>query len=114
MKKNINYLELTPVRAHNHQVDDNDKVVVFVPRFNNKLLSKFVFPKLREKKIKMQLDELGSATWLLMDGQKNVEQICRNLQEKFGEKINHAEERVTKFMTQLYSCKYINFIELKN
>ena len=65
-----------------------------------------------KKHIKLKLDELGSATWLEIDGGKNVQNICDLLKEKIGEKINPAEERVTKFLSQLYLNKFITFKEL--
>ena len=68
---------------------------------------------MRNKYIKLKLDELGSATWLSVDGKKNVEQICEELKEKLGEKINPAEERVTKFLTQLYLNEFISLNKIE-
>jgi hypothetical protein len=67
----------------------------------------------KNKFVKLNLDELGSATWLQIDGKKNVQAIADVLKEKFGESLIQPEERITKFMSQLYLNKMITFKELK-
>lgn len=70
----------------------------------------------RKKHFTIYLDDLGSATWLEIDGQRNVEQICQRLKEKLGEKVkpfNEVEDRVTKYLSQLYEQRYITFRELQ-
>ena len=109
--KDINYLDLTPYYIHKHIVEDNGLVTVLLPRFKNKILLSFV-PRNRSPFVKIHLDELGSAVWLSIDGYKNVESIINALEEKLGEKIIPAEERITKFFTTLYQNKFIGFNQL--
>jgi hypothetical protein len=112
-KQQINYLDLTPIRLLNYQVDDDNKVSVFVPKFRNKILVKYLVPRMKFPDIKMKLDKLGSAAWLKCDGEKNVRQICDELLMDIGEEINPVEERVTKFFTQLYNYQSLSFKELE-
>lgn len=111
-KEKINYLELTPTINCGHRIEENGNVSVLVPRFESKVLNKMFYRPGREF-IPLKLDEIGSQTWLLIDGVKNVQQVCDELTEKLGEKVYPAEERVTKFLSQLYKHKFIQFTELK-
>ena len=47
-----------------------------------------------------------------MNGKKNVEQIINHLKQKFGDEIQEAEERTTKYMFQLYEQGFISFKEI--
>ena len=111
-KEEINYLELTPVRIHGFDLRENGKVAVLIPRFTSKFFGKYLLPLLKNKFIPLKLDELGSETWLQIDGKKSVQVICDALTEKLGEKIHPSEERVTLFLTELYKNKFIKFNEI--
>ena len=111
-KETINYLDLTPKCILGHQIEPNGLVTLLVPRFESRFWKKFM--NLPEKKswFYLHLDELGSETWLQIDGEKPVRDICGNLRLKLGNKIEPAEERITRFLTQLYKNRHISFIEL--
>ena len=111
--KKANYLELRPTRIYSEEVTKDNLVTVLIPKFRNSFAVKFVMPKLKAQVFKLQLDELGSATWLLINGKNNVAYIIKKLDEKFGEKIKPAQERVIKFLTQLYEQRLITFEEIK-
>jgi len=110
---NINYLELTPYRLFEYIVEDNSKVSVLIPRFTNKVLKKIINPFLKSPYVKTLFDEFGSHVWQEIDGKKKVSDIAQSLKNKFGEKAEPAEERVTKFLTQLYSYKFLKFKEIQ-
>lgn len=110
--KKANYLELTPLRLHKEEVTEDKTVAILIPKFTNKLAVKFIVPKLKSKHIKLRLDELGSAVWLLIDGKRNVASISRLLSEKFGDRIHPVQERLTKFLTGLYEQRLITFQEI--
>ena len=110
--KGANYLTLTPVRIHSHEVGENGKVTLIVPKFKNPLFRQWLIPRGKSDHFRIHLDELGSATWMLIDGESNVAEICSKLMEHMGEKISPAQTRVTKFLTLLYDQRYISFREL--
>ncbi len=110
--KGVNYLELTPFSTYEHRIEENGKVTVFVPKFTSKLWGKVLMPLIKRKYINVKLDEIGSSTWLLVNGKNKVGQICIELEEKFGERIQPSEELVTKFLSNLYFKEIINFHEL--
>jgi hypothetical protein len=110
---NINYLELTPYRLFEFIVEENGSVSVLIPRFINKVLVKIVNPFLKSPFVKTKFDDFGSHVWQEIDGKNKVFDIAVSLRNKFGEKAEPAEERVTKFLTQLYTYKFLKFKEIQ-
>lgn len=110
--KQANYLELTPIRLVTEEVDQNNLVTILMPKFTSKFTQKYFLPRSKSPYIRIKLDELGSASWLAIDGKKKVRVIIDELKEKFGEKIQPAEERLTTFFTMLYQQKLISFAEI--
>ncbi|MFQ6045654.1 MAG: PqqD family protein [Gemmatimonadales bacterium] len=60
---------------------------------------------------RIRLDEMGSATWRLMDGEHTVADIAQHLRETFGEAVEPAEERLAKLLQALYREHLITFAE---
>ncbi len=111
--KSANYLELTPVHLMKYDSDENNFVTIYIPKFNSQFSLKYIMPRLKNPYIKLKLDELGSAAWLEIDGKKKVMEIADILIKKFGQKVQPVEERLTKFLTQLYEQRLITFEEIK-
>lgn len=106
-----NLLELTPVRVHNHE-EVNGLVNILIPKFKNEFMKKLI-PKNKPQDIRIKLDELGSVTWLSIDGNKKVKEIIEELKLKMGEKIEPAVDRISKFLGGLNQNNFIYFKELK-
>ncbi len=110
--KGVNYMNLTPIRFKQHEDIEDGTVAIIFPKFKNERLQSFLVPGNKSKFIRIKLDELGTASWLAIDGKKTVKDICDLLENKFGERIQPVEERTTKFFTSLYEQRYISFKEL--
>ncbi|MCE1166108.1 MAG: PqqD family protein [Bacteroidetes bacterium] len=106
-----NLLELTPVRVNEHE-ENEGLIRILVPKFKNKFLLSLI-PKGKSKHIRVKLDEIGTATWLLINGKRKVTKIIEELREKFGDNLEPAEERVSKFIGGLNLHNLIYFKELK-
>lgn len=114
--RNAKQMELRPVRLRDHQFTKDGNICLIVPKFQKRWMRDFFISGRRKKHITIYLDELGTATWLEIDGEKNIQQISDRLKEKMGEKIqplDEVEDRVTKFLSQLYEQRYITFRELQ-
>ncbi|MFA6597772.1 MAG: PqqD family protein [Ignavibacteriaceae bacterium] len=111
--KNLNYLDVRPIRNYGESVDEHEMVTVLIPKFNNRFAVRFVLPYMQYKFFKIKLDEFGSATWLLIDGKRNVTEIANELVKKFGEKIHPVEERLTRYFTGIYEQRLITFLEIQ-
>jgi len=111
-KPEINLLELTPVHNREYEVDSNSKIILLEPKFTNKILVKFLMSRLKSKYLRISLDEVGSETWLQINGNNKVMDICSSIRLKFGDDMPQVEERVTKFLTDLHLHDVIKFREL--
>lgn len=111
--KNANTLELTPVKIYSDEKNDEDLVTVIVPKFRNKYAVKFISPKLKSDHFRIKLDKFGSAVWESINGKHKVEKIIIDIKNRFGDELIQEEERITKFIFQLYTQGFISFKELK-
>ena len=113
--KSVNYLDLTPVRLMEHQLTEEGKIDILLPRFKSRFWSEVYRNSKKGEFIYIHLDEIGSAIWLLIDGHKKVTEICTLLNEMKSDKLQPAEEtekRVTQFLSMLYQERYISFQEI--
>ena len=115
--KKTNYLDLRPVRVLAHELRDDGGITLLMPRFKNRVNSALFQPGSKEKFIFIKLDRFGGHTWVNIDGNATVAQICEKLKEQFPEElipVEETEERVTKFLSLLYQQRYITFIEIQD
>ncbi|MFH1160633.1 MAG: hypothetical protein V1733_06780 [bacterium] len=114
--KKTSALELIPVRLMECEPREEGKVDILLPRFKNRWLVRAMEPLNRKQFIRIKLDAFGSATWLLIDGKRNVAGISAHLNEDSREKLTSAEEtleRVNQFMTMLYQQRFITFQQIQ-
>ena len=81
--------------------------VLLVPRFRRGPLARWLQPKLRNKHIRVKLDEIGSFAWHRFDGKTRFEEIVAAMQSHFGQKVDPAADRLQKFCAILYKDKFI-------
>lgn len=110
--KNANTLELTPIKMYSDEKNEEELITVIVPKFKNKFAVKFISPKLKSDHFKIKLDKFGSAVWEDINGKTKVDEIIKNVKNKFGDDLTNEEERITKFIFQLYTQGFISFKEL--
>jgi hypothetical protein len=80
---------------------DGEFVVLLRPRFQRGLLKRWLQPRLRRPHLRVRLDEVGSFVWDRCDGNTTVAEIAESLAAHFGDRVNHALERLTIFVTQM-------------
>ncbi len=68
------------------------------------------FLKFRTQR-KIRLDEYGWTVWELIDGNRDVREIGRDLRERFGEKVEPLYPRLSKFFAYLQHLKLIEIRE---
>lgn len=111
--KEMNTMDLVPVRTRGHDLSDG-KVIILFPKFEGQVF-KWFSPSTQKMFFKIKLDELGTAVYESMDGIRNVQQLCdklvswQNLSEKAAEEM---EERISKFVMDLYGKKLISFKQI--
>jgi len=90
----VNLLKIRPARVACWE-EQGDRVVVVRPhptgRMPGVLLDRFLHLLAARR---LRLDEIGSASWRLLDGERNVAEVAHILREQFGERVEPAEERL--------------------
>jgi hypothetical protein len=111
MKQNetekINLLDLKPSRNLKWETGEKNEVILFVPKFQNRLLVKYVMPNIKRPYFRIKLDDHGSLIWNLCDGNTTVGNMADKLKEKFGENFDPTYERIGKFVNQLLRDKFL-------
>lgn len=102
-------LELIPEKLQNFEVSDLGLVTILVPRTRSQFMLRLMDRLKRSPNITIELDEVGSAVWLAIDGKAQTSDICILLEQKFGDKFTQAPERVVRFLSGLYRNKHIAF-----
>jgi hypothetical protein len=110
--ENINFPDLTPYRLLEHKTGEKGLVDVLVPRFRSKFGQKWIQPRLKQKYIRANLDEIGSAIWLEINGERTIHEIAKIADDKFGDEIRPVYNRLAIFMKKLYQNGFIYFKEL--
>ena len=98
-----------------YRLTEEGKIDILLPRLKSSFWRKVYRNTPKGEFIPIHLDEIGSATWQLMDGQKKVTEICSELIKTKPEMLQPAEEtekRVTVFLSLLYRERYISFREI--
>lgn len=106
----VNLLDLIPKRMIEHEVGEDNLVTLLAPRFKNACLRKWLEPRMKRPYLKIKLDEIGSAVWLLFDGKRSVKEIARPLRERFQEKIEPCYDRLGPFMQNLEGNHFICYV----
>lgn len=113
--RSINALDLVPIPLVMHEITEDGRIKLLIPRFRNKLLQQLFTRQHLSPEFKVSLDETGSKVWLLIDGGKNAGEITDALikiYESKGLKFDSVEERVVAFITRLYQEDYISFRQI--
>lgn len=111
--KNVNsenYLEKKPICKDglNWSEDENGNVTL---EMENKGVANRIMQKLIKKpKISyIHLDEMGSFIWPLMDGEKDILEIGKYVEEHFGEKAKPLYERLSQYFKTLEKYNFISW-----
>ncbi|RDY29323.1 PqqD family peptide modification chaperone [Romboutsia weinsteinii] len=92
---------------------DKDGIITILEKQDHKIQN--IFRKLKFKiplYKKTTLDEYSSAVFVQIDGKKTVNEIGKNLELEFGEKVHPLYERLLLFLNHIdVNCKYIEKID---
>lgn len=109
MKNNENYLEKKPIK--NPEISWSVKETKVVLEIENKGIFNKIAQKLFKKpKISyIDLDEIGSFIWPLIDGNTDIITLGEKVKEHFGDKAEPLYERLSQYIKILESYKFIKF-----
>lgn len=107
-----NYLEKIPVHSSSlHWKTDSDGIVTLRIEntgWANRIAQKVFF---RPQYSYVHLDKLGSFVWPLIDGETNITELGKLVEEQFGEDAHPLYERLAQYFRILDSYHFINWIK---
>ncbi len=112
-KKDIvskNYLERIPSCPEAISWDDDEKGIVTLHIENKGLVKRITQLLLKKPKVShIHLDEMGSFIWTVMDGQKDIIEIGKEIEAHFGEQAQPIYERLARYFQILDSYGFIKW-----
>ena len=105
-----NYLEKIPVRSAFITWSADEEGIVKLDIENKGLFNSAAQILLHKPKIShIHLDKIGSFVWPLLDGDKNIIELGKLVEEKFKEEANPLYERLAKYFQILESYQFIEW-----
>ena len=107
--KSENYLERIPMRngKYNWTVKEN---IVTLEIENKGFFNKACQLILKKPKVSyVHLDEMGSFIWPILDGEKSITDLGKDVEAHFGEKAHPLYERLAKYFQILESYGFITW-----
>lgn len=101
--------EQKPQRTVQWETLNDETIVVLVPKFKSALLQRWILPILAKPYFRVKLDHIGSMFWKLSDGSRTLGEIRDEMKTTFGERIEPVDERLGRFVYQLYKGGLITF-----
>ena len=108
--KSENYLERIPEKAQKFRWSENENGFVTIEIDNKGFFNRLLQLIAKKPKVSyIHLDENGSFVWKQIDGERNLIEIGKLVEEHFGEKANPVYERLVKYFAMLESMGFITF-----
>ena len=105
-----NFLEKIPSRPAHILWSTDENGIVTLDIENTGVMNRIAQKLFRKPKVShIHLDEMGSFVWPLLDGEKNIVELGRLVEERFGEKANPLYERLAKYFHILDSYHFIEW-----
>ena len=105
-----NYLEKIPVRPTHIAWSADEAGIVTLDVENTGLFNRIAQKLFRKPKVShIHLDEMGSFVWPLLNGDKNIIELGKDVEGHFGEKANPLYERLAKYFQILDSYGFIEW-----
>lgn len=107
-KKSDNFLLYVPKKKHTTWEERKGKV--FLIFHHDKLIERFMRWLVKKPTVTdIELDDMASFVWKLIDGQKTMGQIMDKMREKYGDKCEPLEERLGMYISYLNRRGWISF-----
>ncbi|NPV87902.1 PqqD family protein [Coprothermobacteraceae bacterium] len=109
MARKKNALDIVPVkRPFIHTLEENGvvKLKIYRNKWWDKLMHRIFKTPLE---VTIDLDEIGSEVWRLIDGHKTIREIGQQLEANLGEKAQPTYPRLLTFVKYLYGADLITY-----
>ena len=112
MKKKTeeNYLDKVALRSEKLRTTVGEDGLVTLEIDNTGIFNRLAQKLLKKPPVTyIHLDEIGSFVWQKLDGEKNLAEIGKLMEEALGEKAQPTYERLAKFAQILDSYHFISW-----
>jgi hypothetical protein len=109
MKKEQNFLEMVPKISEKIELEKKGELITISYERSTLIDKVFNFIFRKPAKIYIELDEIGTRVVELIDGNRNIIEICKLLEQDLGEKVHPAIQRTTQFLASLRRNGFILF-----
>ena len=107
---NENFLDNKPIRNENIGWSADDNGIVTLEIENKGVFNRIAQKLFKKPKISyVHLDEMGSFVWPVIDGEKDITELGKLVDEHFGEKAHPLYERLAKYFQILNSYGFIKW-----
>lgn len=107
---NENFLDNKPIRNENIGWSTDDNGIVTLEIENKGVFNRIAQKLFKKPKISyVHLDEMGSFVWPVIDGEKDITELGKLVDEHFGEKAHPLYERLAKYFQILHSYGFIKW-----
>lgn len=86
---------------------EDGRAVVFRPRFGEGRFARWLESLFGLSPYLIRLDDIGTTVWKHCDGKASVQEIAELLRERFGDRVEPAEDRLQDFITQMQRARMI-------
>lgn len=109
-RKSKNFLEMVPSIDEKIQLKKENGLITISYDRNTLMDKVFNFMFKKPVTIFIELDDIGTKVIELVDGKKNVHEICIELKRELGEKVEPVIQRTTQFVASLNRNGFVKFI----
>ncbi len=105
-----NYLERKPKRPEGISWSVDEKKIVTLNIENTGIFNRMAQKLFHKPKITyIHLDEIGSFVWPLIDGEKDIIELGKEVEAEFGEKAEPLYARLAKYFQILDSYHFLEW-----
>ena len=109
MKKEVNFLEMVPKMSDKIELEKKGEFITISYERSTFIDKVFNFIFRKPAKIYIELDDIGTKVFELIDGNRNIGEICTLLEQDLGDKVHPVIQRTTQFMASLRRNGFIIF-----
>ena len=77
------------------------------PRLGSSRLAHWVAGLGGDAYYRIRLDDVGTLVWKACDGETSLAAICTEMRDRFGDRVEPADQRLARFMRQMLKGRMI-------
>ncbi len=106
MTAGLDFAGVRPRRMLDWREEDG-RCVLLRPSFGTNRLVRRLARLVGDPHYRIRLDEIGSLIWKACDGRTSLADIVPRLRERFGDRIEPADQRLARFLQQMLKGKML-------